>query len=114
MDMKAGSSHHYYTLPLGSASLEDGQFVLKTLERQLEKPSDPYRTIPANSCFPLRGMAAQTNVLSVQMDVVDSCKSLSGISGSFFQWTAFPTPLIRKLFLLTSIFIIIIIFFNLN
>ncbi|KZS12469.1 Uncharacterized protein APZ42_022571 [Daphnia magna] len=94
VDMKAGSSHHYYTLPLGSASLEDGQFVLKTLERQLEKPSDPYRTIPANSCFPLRGMAAQTNVLSVQMDVIDSCKSLSGISGSFFQWTAFPTPLI--------------------
>ncbi|KAI9562846.1 hypothetical protein GHT06_010301 [Daphnia sinensis] len=90
VEMTAGSSHHYYTLPLGSASLEDGQCVLKTLERQLEKPGEPYRTIPANSCFPFR--VAQTNVLSVQMDVVDS--SLAGIPGSFFQWTAFPTPLI--------------------
>ncbi|XP_057367204.2 uncharacterized protein LOC130688248 [Daphnia carinata] len=94
VEMTAGSSHDYYTLPLGSASLEDGQFVLKTLERQLEKPSQSYRTIPAHSCFPLHRMAAQTNVLSVQMDVVDSSKSLPGISGSFFQWTAFPTPLI--------------------
>lgn len=90
--MTAGSSTDHYTLALGSANLDDGQLLLKTLEHQLKKPS----IIPANSFFPFRRTADRTTVLSVPMEIVDS--SIAGISGSYFQWTAPPTPLIRKLF----------------
>lgn len=66
-------SSDYYTLPLGSSALEDGQVVLKTLKRQLVNPS--FRIDPS---------------LSVTMEIV-----ISPGLGSLLHWTSSPTPTIR-------------------
>jgi muramidase (phage lysozyme) len=91
----------YYTLPLGSAALDDGQLVLKTLRRQKEKRKNPYRILSTDTLF--RGLAHPMAILSVKMKILTNNSSLSG---SLLRWSSSPTPLIRKLFLFSFIFIL--------
>jgi hypothetical protein len=82
-----------YTLPLGSAALDDGQVVLETLRRQRKSRKNSYRILPKDTLF--RGLAdSPSAILSVKMEMLASSNSLPG---SFLHWSSSPTPLIRKL-----------------
>lgn len=88
----------YYTLPLGSSALDDGQLVLKTLRRQSEnRKKKSYRIVSTDTLFPFRvGLNDPLlSVLSVKMEIVDGNRNL--LAGSVLQWSSTPTPLIRKL-----------------
>ncbi|XP_046449243.1 uncharacterized protein LOC124197750 [Daphnia pulex] len=79
-----------YTLPLGSAALDDGQVVLETLRRQRKNRKNPYRILPKDTLF--RGLAdSPSAILSVKMEMLASSSSLPG---SFLHWSSSPTPLI--------------------
>ena len=94
----------YYTLPLGSSALDDGQLVLKTLRRQSENRKKSYRILSTDTLFPFRvGLNDPlVSVLSVKMEILDGNRN--SLTGSVLQWSSTPTPLIRKYLLLNDSF----------
>lgn len=93
-------NREYYSLPLGSSALDDGQLLLETLKRQLllldrNAVARGDRMLPVGTWVPFRTRTdSSAMTLSVSMETV-SASCCSDVIGTVFHWSSPPTRWIR-------------------